>query len=153
MSIRKIAAVIVASTVLAGGFIIGGGAPAQAANCNQDTIIFSFVGGTGVASDPNQIGCAGSPEVEFNTNLIYPGSRAIKSRYRPGVASSYCLVGDFLGAYSRCGAAVQSEGLVPGTYYYESPTIAHPAASIGCVSGWWNVGQGAQYCTITHLQP
>ncbi|HVE90792.1 MAG TPA: hypothetical protein VNE62_00610 [Actinomycetota bacterium] len=154
MLVHRMAAALAASMVFAAG-LTAAAAPAQAADCDRQVIIFSFIGGTGVTSDPNSIGCTASPEVEFNTNLIYPGSRAIKSRLVSGTASGYCLIGDLLNHLGggRCGGVVLDEGLVPGTFYYESPTITHPAAAMGCVRGWFDGRGGTEYCTATSLQP
>ncbi|HVE90791.1 MAG TPA: hypothetical protein VNE62_00605 [Actinomycetota bacterium] len=155
MLIRKIAATVVASLVFASGLAIGG-APAQAAQCATEVIIFTSAGGP--AYDSKVLGCLTvDAGLEFNTAIIYPGSRTMQSRLTSGSAGTYCITGALISPtasfHGKCGSATVSEGLVPGTSYSESPSIAISPAGLGCVTASFDGRGHTEYCTVDRISP
>ncbi len=160
---RRIARAATAAAVIASVTPLAG-SPAQASLCDPEIYVFSRLGsrlpdnpsgrGDIAAGAPtsNLYGCAASPDVEFNTNFIYPGSNVMFSRHLAGGASSYAFTGSLIGNTS--GPTVQREQVFgSGIYFTESQLQALTPASLGCTHASMDGRGHVEYCTLDSLRP
>ncbi len=174
---RRITVAVTGMALVASLTVVGGISPAMAADCDPDTIVFSSTGvvvdtpgveglpepvgskvapqprlvGVPITTDWGQYGCYASPDAEFNTRTINAVSTHVRSRLTRSVSSGPGY--HFRGAVNADGQSSLREGLVPGTFYAESPRIAISPAMVGCFEASFDGYRGTQYCTISHLTP
>ncbi|HVE91948.1 MAG TPA: hypothetical protein VNE62_06585 [Actinomycetota bacterium] len=174
---RRLAVALVGTALFAGLSVVGGATPASAADCDPDTIVFSSTGvlvdspgveglpepvgsevepqprlvGIPLTTDWGQFGCLASPDAEFNTRTINAVSTHVRSRLTRSVGSAPWY--RFHGVVNGEGQASLKEGLVPGTFFAESPRIAIDPAMVGCFTASFDGYRGTEYCTISHLTP
>ncbi|HVE93252.1 MAG TPA: hypothetical protein VNE62_13275 [Actinomycetota bacterium] len=173
MSIKLRIALAAAAAGMLSVLVPVGGSPAVAGQCDQNVYVFSQ---TGVIFDQpiddpqggqiyhqgnptrvtNEIGCLASPDVEFNSNFIYPGSNILSSRLLAGNATTYHFAGALAGASGDVIRGRSTTGRVtdPNLTFIQSRPVAVSPASLGCQDAWFNDGgSGATYCTLESLTP
>jgi len=156
--VKRFLMAMVGAALVAGLMPLGGAA--QAGQCDPEIYVFTQTGvflpegnPTGYQSignptiAPNYLGCVAKPDVEANTNLVYPGATLISSRWLSGVMSGYCFEGVLLDGL-KCGPARVSEGLVPGSFYSQSPRLALDPTKLGCVEASFDGRGHVEYCTV-----
>ncbi|HVE90789.1 MAG TPA: hypothetical protein VNE62_00595 [Actinomycetota bacterium] len=95
----------------------------------------------------NFYGCQASPDVEANTNLIYPGANVVDSRLLTGDAGIYC----FHNLFAKCGSTVKAT--VVDTTYTQSELLSMDPATFGCLGATFDGRGYVEYCTIDRLSP
>ncbi|HVE90788.1 MAG TPA: hypothetical protein VNE62_00590 [Actinomycetota bacterium] len=159
MSLRRRLAMAATAAALVAGLVPLAAAPAQAGHCEATIYVFSRLGtvlpdnptgrGDIAAGAPtsNLYGCAAAPDLEFQTDFIYPGSNVMYSRFLAGGAGGYAFNGDLVGF--RSGPTVQREQVFgSGTFYTESELIALTPVSLGCTTATMDGTGGVEYCTL-----